>query len=302
MTHKRLTMTVFIQKYVSFFFVFCILFSCSSKHQVKDLIQEGEQFLSENMLDSAQRRFEMICRLDSFNLKALNHLGDIHFKKVEIGKSFRYFTRSIRADSIQPDVYLKLAEIKLMLGKYREVFQTINKAFKINSQLPHGYFMKGVAYKHIGDTTKAISSFKTAIELRHDFSPVYYELGLLLTLKNDSLALPYYENGLRLTPNDVGLKASFAWALDQFNRPIQANKIYFETVRDFPNYMEVKSNYAVFKNKIGEIDTALILCNQLLNKAPRNEKILNLKGIILKRKGLFNEAQKIYDLLHGINQ
>ena len=66
---------------------------------------------------------------------------------------------------------------------------SINKGLLIDDKKPNGYFMKGVAYKHIGDSAKAISSFKTAIEIDHNYYPVYYELGLLLTLKKDSLAL-----------------------------------------------------------------------------------------------------------------
>jgi len=281
-------------------FVF-VLNSCNSMNTNDLDLLKGKDFLSEGNLDSAQFYYYKILESDSNNGIAINKLAEIHFRKVEIGKSLAFFNKSISIDSTNADAYFKVAEIKLFLGDYKSVFRNINKGLRINDRRPEAYFMKGVAYKHVGDTNKAISSFKTAIELKHNFAKVYYELGLLLTLQNDPLAIEYYKRGIEVSPKDTGLKYSLAWSYNEFNNLGEADKAYNNVVREFPSYVEAKSNYAVFKYNLNQADTALLLCNQVLDDDSLNYSILNLKGTILKEKGRLNELQKIKDKLRFVN-
>lgn len=297
-----------ILKTYSFFFsgvlliaFFLSLNSCNPKNNTASYLLKGQAFFYNSNLDSAQFYFYKILESDSNNAEAINQLAEIHFRKVEIGKSLMFFNRSISIDSTNEESFFKIAEIKLFLGDYKSVFININKGLRINERKPEAYFMKGVAYKHIGDTNKAISSFKTAIELKHDFAKVYYELGLLLTLQNDPLAIEYYKRGIEVSPEDTGLKYSLAWSYNRFNNFGEADKAYNNVVREFPSYVEAKSNYAVFKYNLNQVDTALLLCNQVLDDDSLNYSILNLKGTILKEKGRLNELQKIKDKLRFVN-
>ena len=297
-----------ILKTYSFFFsgivlmtYFLTLNSCNSKNNNSSDLLKGQSFFRNSNLDSAQFYFYKILESDSNNALAINQLGEIHFRKVEIGKSLMFFNRAISIDSTNEETFFKIAEIKLFLGDYKGVFKNINKGLRINERKPEAYFMKGVAYKHVGDTNKAISSFKTAVELKHNFAKVYYELGLLLTLQNDPLAIEYYKRGIEVSPEDPGLKYSLAWSYHMFNNFGEADKAYNNVVREFPSYIEAKSNYAVFKYHLNQADTALLLCNQILDDDSLNYSILNLKGTILKQKGRLNELQKIKDKLSFIN-
>ncbi len=288
----------------SFFFLgvvlvayFLTLISCKSKNNIYSDLLKGQSYFDKSNLDSAQFYFYKILDLDSNNAVAINQLAEIHFRKVEIGKSLMFFNRAITIDSTNEETFFKIAEIKLFLGDYKGVFKNINKGLRINDMKPEAYFMKGVAYKHIGDTNKAISSFKTAIEIKHDFAEVYYELGLLLTIQNDSQAIDYYRAGIEVSPQDAELKYSLAWSYDQFEKYKEADKMYVLILKEFPFFTQAKSNYAVFKYKLNQIDTALLLCNEVLKHDSLNYSTLNLKGTILKEKGRLNESQKIKDKL-----
>tara|TARA_Y100001933_G_scaffold7745_2_gene7071 strand:- start:1126 stop:2064 length:939 start_codon:yes stop_codon:yes gene_type:complete len=278
-----------------------VLNSCNSNNTITSDLLKGEDFLSEGNIDSAQFYYYKILELDSNNSIAINQLAEIHFRRVEIGKALTFFNKSISLDSTNEEAYFKVAEIKLFLGDYKSVFININKGLRVNDRRPEAYFMKGVAYKHIGDTTKSISSFKTAIELEHDFAEVYYELGLLLTLQNDSQAIDYYKRGIEISPEDAGLKYSLAWSYDQFEKQKDADKMYAIVLKQYPSFIQAKSNYAIFKYKLNQIDTALLLCNEVLKDDSLNYSTLNLKGTILKEKGMLNELQKIKDKLFLID-
>lgn len=294
----------FLNKDFYFLSIICLVIgfhSCSVQESIEEKMKLSEQLLSSNSLDSAQVIIEDVIKIDSTNVNALNELAEIHFRKVEIGEALRLYQKSILYDSTNAETHFKIAEIKLFLGDYKNVFYSINNGLRINERKPLAYFMKGVAYKHIGDTAKAISSFKTAIELKNDFFSVYYELGLLLTHQKDTIAIDYYKNGVEVNPNDPGLLSSLAWCYNRFSKIEEANNTYNEMVELFPNYKLGKSNYAVFKYGLNEIDTALVLCNEVLSLDSSDYTILNLKGIILKDKGLFNEAALVKQKLSRLN-
>ena len=294
-----------IKQFVSFQFLLLIsvssLFSCSSEKTDASLdFKNAHESYVQGELDSAMYYYHNVLKVDSNHLPTLNELADIYFVRAEIGKALRLLERSSNIDSTNADIQLKIAEINLLLGKYKEAFQYINNGLRIDDRKPKAYFMKGVAYKHIKDTVKAISSFKTATELEEEYSQVYYELGLLLTLQGDSLAIEYYKRGLKVSPTDVGLKLSLAWAYDQFGFTKEANESYFQALKESPDFPDGKYNYAIFKRREGELDTALMLCNEALVHDTSNFEVLNLKGLILYDLGRVEEAAEVKDILNNM--
>ncbi len=289
-------MKLFLTSITKSAFLLLILFSCNKVEKTESNLNKAQTYLLQNNLDSAEYFFSMVLAKDSNHIESINNLAEIHFRKVEIGKALKRFEQSVSIDSTNAAIYLKIAEIKLFLGDYREVFKSINKGLRIDNKLPEGYFMKGVAYKHIGDTVKAISSYKTAIELKHDYAEVYYELGLLLTLQKDSLAIDYYKNGIEVSPDDYGLKLSLAWSYDVFEDYKAADNIYKSVLTKEPDFPEGKYNYAIFKKKLNQLDTSLILCNEAL-EIRMSAELLNLKGLLLTELGREEEATAVMNEL-----
>ncbi len=257
-----------------------VIFSISCELKHAEPLRIAENYLNDNNIDSAQYYFELALNEDSNNFSALNQLAEIHFKKVQVGKAFEYLKKSVQIDSTDALIHLKIAEINVFLGKYQDVFSNVNKALRINERMPSAYFMKGVAYKYIGDTVKAISSFKTAIEVDHDFYPVYYELGLLLTLQNDSTGIEYYKNGVEIKPGDMDLLMSLAWSYQQFGRINDSEDCYRKLLIKSPNHELGLFNYAVLKHQLNQNDTALILVNKLLKSHPADKKSIQFKKVL----------------------
>ena len=88
------------------------------------------------------------------------------------------------------------------------------------------YFLAGLNYTDMGDTTKAIENFQIAIEKNPNLYDGYIMLGLLYAGQKDTLALAYYDNALKL--NDKSLEAYYnkAMFLQSIKRFDQAVKIY----------------------------------------------------------------------------
>jgi|TARA_B110000259_G_scaffold73760_1_gene86813 tetratricopeptide (TPR) repeat protein len=281
------------------------LIGCSDRtdiDKVNQFYSEGSEFLEKGKIDSALYSFKSVLKIDSNHLLAINSLAEIHFRKIEIGKALHLFEKSALLDSTNAQIHLKIAEIKLFIGDYKEVFKNINKGLRLNDQLSHGYFMKGVAYKHIGDTVKAVSSLKTAVELNDKLTAVYYELGLILTLKKDSSAIFYYKNGLEIDPVNLDLLYSLAWSYSEFGKLKEAEGVYQELLTLDKNYSSAKFNWAVIKFNKLEYDSCLILLNELLVAEPLNEEVLNVKGNTLEHLGLYDEAKAVAEQLISLKK
>jgi tetratricopeptide (TPR) repeat protein len=78
------------------------------------------------------------------------------------------------------------------------------------------YFMKGMNYKDLKDTAKAISSMQTAVEQDQQYYNAYMQLGLLTAAQKNPLAIQYYKNAIRIQS-----KSTEAWyALGKFYQDI----------------------------------------------------------------------------------
>ena len=102
--------------------------------------------------------------------------------------------------------YLKLAQIKQLLGYYNTALALADSALFIDKTLPEAYFLKGFTFElrqMIGDSSKAISSYQTAVELNPKFYDSYIRLGVLHASKEDSLAISYYQSAIDIQPKRI---------------------------------------------------------------------------------------------------
>ena len=68
---------------------------------------------------------------------------------------------------------------------------------------PEGYYLKGMVYKSLDDTAKAISSFLTTLQVEPDYRDAMIQLGIMYGKQGNTLALKYYDNAFRLDTLDV---------------------------------------------------------------------------------------------------
>lgn len=73
-------------------------------------------------------------------------------------------------------------------------------ALKQDKYNAKAYFMKGMNYKELGDTARAISSMQTAVEQDQMYYHAYIQLGILCAAKKNPLAVEYFKNALRIRP------------------------------------------------------------------------------------------------------
>jgi tetratricopeptide (TPR) repeat protein len=150
--------------------------------------------------------------------------------------------------------YLKLAELYYLVKQYQESITYINKSLRLDETQAKAYHLKGNVYLEIGDTSKAISSFQTAIEQDNAYVDAFYDLGMLYGLKKDPLALDYYANALKINPSheqSLYARAKFFQDLGKYDDAISAYTSMVATITNCDQchynlgaiYLNVKKDY-----------------------------------------------------------
>jgi len=180
-----------------------------SKEIVKDpnnsnnYYRRGLYFFNENELDDAIADMKRAIIADSTVSEYYFQLGNLYYQNKYYKKAFEAYQKTVELENDHVGAILELSRLELVLKNYQLALDMVNKALKIDPMNPNGYHIKGFIYLDAGDTTKAVSSFRTAIEVNPDFYESYVMLGKIFASKNHSFAGNYYDQALRIKPHSI---------------------------------------------------------------------------------------------------
>lgn len=174
--------------------------------------------------------------LDSTKAVYYSSIGDILFEHKDVSGSVSWLSKALALDPNDVKAHLKLAKVMLFTKEYPKAFEQINTVLRQDAYNPEGYFLKGVIYKDMKDTDRAISSFQTAINVAPDYREAMIQLGLIYARKGDPQGLKYLDNAYHLDSNDVfplyakGMyyqeRAQYEPAKEEYHRCILRNREY----------------------------------------------------------------------------
>ncbi len=169
----------------------------------------------------------------------------LYMKYKDLSSAVNDLDRAIKVDSLVPEYYLlkaellknqdKLKESKTVLDQclfidnenvtarvelgwlaliardHKQAMDYADAALKRDVHSAEAYFLKGMIFEEKGDTTLAISSFRTAVEQENDYFDAYIHLGLLHFNEPNTLAKEYLKNALRI--DSISLEALYAFGM-----------------------------------------------------------------------------------------
>src|SRR5690606_19393220 len=105
--------------------------------------------------------FQQAASLDSTKAEYFSAVGDLMFEHKDISGSLPWIEKAVSLNPKDPQARLKIAKLFVFIKEYPKAFSEINTVLRQNAMNPEGYFLKGIIYKDLKDTSKAISSFQT---------------------------------------------------------------------------------------------------------------------------------------------
>ncbi|MDR1757957.1 MAG: tetratricopeptide repeat protein [Bacteroidales bacterium] len=184
-------------------------------------------------------------------------LSDIYFSERETDLAEENLQKAIALSPDNNEARLKLAELYFHLNMLEDCYRTLDEAIARSPHNPRAHLIRAFCLKEQGDTTGYLRMLSLAIDQNPKEIKAYLELGYFYQQKNDPVGIAYYQNALKVDPENT----------------------------------EINYNLALFYQELGQLDKALEQYNILLQINPNNPGAFNGIGYIkLNYRDEFEDA------------
>ena len=163
-------------------------------------LERAALFRSTAKWPQAMADLDRVLRLDTMDAEALALKGLYNLDQAKFNEAYDNYARCVQNDPEDVTCLLGQAEIELLLNKYSEAIELINRALRADEFAIKGYWLKGRYYKELEDTTLARSSYATVVEIDPTYADAYIQLGLLWAEDRPELSEGYYRSAIKYKP------------------------------------------------------------------------------------------------------
>jgi len=209
----------------------------------KDLyLARADYFLENQSPKEAMLDINRAFRIDTTYLPTLLKQADFLTKSGKLEVSLSILEKANYLYPEKSAIQVAYSQLYLVARNNTKSLSYADLAIKYDMYNAEAYYLKGFNFLENGDTAKAISSYRTAIEQDPEYFEVYLELGLVFSAKHDPLALEYFNNALEIKPNDqraLYSKGMFEQEHEMYNEAMQT---YTSAIKSNPNFREAHYN------------------------------------------------------------
>lgn len=222
-------------------------------------------------------------------------LTDAYFFGGQTRQAKEVLEKCIKLNPDHIDSKLKLAELFFYVKRYQDAFNFINDALKLNENNANAYYLKGMCYKEIGDSSKAVSSFATATEQDNNNYNAYLQLGLLHAAKKNALALEYYNNALRINSKSTEVIYNIGKFYQDMGKINEAIDTYKKLIQLDKNYKSAYYNLGAIEFSLKKnTDEAMRYFSEAINIDPAYAEAYFARGVCYEKKKDFVNAEADY--------
>ena len=163
----------------------------------------------QNQIESAIRNFETVLLLDPIQEEAHFRLAELLFERLK-----NEYPQQLEATALINRQLQDKVTSNLDLDDINRIIQLYQEGLRINPKDHRAHHNLGFVQMLSGQHQAAEKSLKKAIDLDSNHSPSYSKLGDIFSDRNDiEQAIHYYQEGLRVQPNDFITRANLGVAL-----------------------------------------------------------------------------------------
>lgn len=257
--------------------------------------QRAMHRIQDDSLNSALADMQRAILLDSSQAVYFETAGDIRYRKSDVKGAVEAFDKCMALDPENIECKFRKAEILLVLRRYKEALDLTNDALRINENAAKGYYIKGWVHKERADSSLAISSFRTSVELDPDYYDAWIQLGLLHAAQFDDLALEYYSSAIDLHPNSTEAWYNKGMYAQETGRDSLALACYKEIMGFDPkNPIAYYNSGWVEMELIGNNEAAIAHFTKAVEVLPTYHQAFYNRGLAYERNGDLGLAAEDY--------
>ena len=177
----------------------------------------------------------------------------------------------------------------------------------VSLETPEGAYDAGAAYMRVDHLEKASAMFERVLSMDPDHADALNATGVVLTRQGDfDGALTFYRESLQIAENN-GVRMNIALTYYLKGEREKADRLFEEVVATDDSYMELfdflasvgeaQESYEIGASYLRQLrlDQALQQFDEALKADPKYSDAINAKGVVLTRKGQFNEALSMFE-------
>lgn len=259
--------------------------------------ERSKIYLKNKQLIDAINDAKRAIRIDSTNADFYVNEADIFFAANETKNCKDVLEKTVIKFPKNTEALLKLGELYYFVKQYENAFVKINDALKINENIAKAYFLKGDIYKEIGDTTKSVSSYETAIEQDNKHYGSFFNLGLIYASRKNPIAFEYYDNALSVNPTSIEVLYAKAKLLQDLKKTAEAILIYDAILKQDASHISTLYNLgAIELEQHQDADKALSYFSKAIEASPKYAEAYFARGVCYQELKDRNNAKADYQM------
>lgn len=250
----------------------------------------GEALYSMEDYARAIEDLQKAISLDSLNANYYHLLSDSYMDYYRSKEALETMRKVLKIYPDRVPSLLKLAELEHIVQRYDVSIYNCNLILKNHPQNAEAYFMLGMNFRALGDTTRAINSFQTAVENDPDLIDAWVILGDLHGDQGDVKAVKYYDAAITIAPDKPEVLHSKAYYLQNNGRVEDALSLYNDIIVMDPSYLEAYLNSGILYIQDENWDRAYEQFNILAQRQPQNANAYFYRAQVQYLRGKFQSA------------
>lgn len=268
----------------------------SSKNEFSYL-KKAEIFEEKNELNLAIKFYKKVLELNPEHPTANNSLGEIYENQNDDDTALEYFTRQIEIDPSEYQ-YIHRGILHSRNNRMEESKSDYEEALRINPNSTFAYNNIGCLYKNICEYEKAIYYFKKSINVIEDtdfVNPFNNIARCYIELKDNEMALKYYNIGIEKIPNEDSLyynKAKLYRRMKLYEESIDSYKqgLKIENIDKEDYYDEIGDVYRAMK----DYKKALDWYEKIVSINPKHSFVYRSMGYVYEEINEYDKAIKCF--------
>ncbi len=257
--------------------------------------ERGRMFYENNGYDEAIRDMNKALSLDSTNVDYMHLLADVYLDYFKSRQALRTMEQAAGLYPERIPTLLKLSEFQMILRQYEESMKTIDRILKLDPQNAEAYFMFGMNFKELGDTVRSINSFQKAVELNSELIDGWINLGQLYASIGDPLAMRYFDNAIRVAPDNITALHARADYLSDIGQLPEAIEMYRRIVRIDQQYEEAYFNSGLIYLDMDSVEQARQQFDLAVKTSPTHIRAYYFRGLAQEMLGNAEAAKADYE-------
>ncbi len=266
------------------------------------LNERAKVFLQIGELNLAVADVGRALLIDSTRAEYFLTISDVYFR---MGEPKRCKNALLKARKLQPDdpePLHRLAQFELYLKNYQQSISYANDMLGSDARDDRPFMIKGLCYKELGDTSKAIHNYLEAISENPENYDAYVELGVLHWSKGDPLAEQYLKAALDIRPEAIDALYALGMHYQDADKLNDALETYARILAMDSTYRSAHFNIGYIKYQYLQLyNEALLSFDRAVKTDSQYYQAIYMRGLCYEAKGDVNRAKREYSYAIEVN-